>query len=88
MILNDESEVGYSKEVGAFERYDCPIQTRIQEYYCRSLAREVDMKFYAEVEFFSQENESKNINEYNFCEALRIETIPNMIKYWSGISAY
>lgn len=54
------------KEVSAFERYDCPIQTRMQEYYCRSLAREVDMKFYVEVEFFSQENESKNINEYNF----------------------
>lgn len=54
------------KEVSAFERYDCPIQTRIQEYYCRSLAREVNMKFYVEVEFFSQENESKNINEYNF----------------------
>lgn len=54
------------KEVRAFERYDCPIQTRIQEYYCRSLAREVDTKFYVEVEFFSQENESKNINEYNF----------------------
>lgn len=54
------------KEVGAFERYDCPIQTRIQEYYCRSLARQVDTKFYVEVEFFSQENEAKNINEYNF----------------------
>lgn len=54
------------KEANAFKRYDCPIQTRIQEYYCRSLAREVDPKFYVEVEFFSQEGESKNINEYNF----------------------
>lgn len=54
------------KEVGAFERYDRPIQTRIQEYYCRSLAREADMKFYDEVEFFVQENDGKNINQYNF----------------------
>lgn len=54
------------KEVRAFERYDRPIQTRIQEYYCRSLAREIDTKFYVEVEFFAQENEAKDINEYNF----------------------
>lgn len=54
------------KEVGAFERYDRPIQTRIQEYYCRSLAREADMKFYDEVEFFVQENDVKNISQYNF----------------------
>lgn len=54
------------KEKGAFDRYDSPIQARIQDYYCRSLAREADMKFYDEVEFFSQENDVKNINQYNF----------------------
>lgn len=54
------------KEAGAFERYDGPIQARIQEYYCRSLARETDMKFYDAVEFFSRENDVKNINQYNF----------------------
>lgn len=54
------------KEVGAFERYDRPIQARIQRYYCCSLARQVDPKFYTEVEFFAKDNENKNINEYNF----------------------
>lgn len=50
------------KESGAFSRYDQPIQSRIQGYYCRALARAGDNSFYREAEFFK----ILDINEYNF----------------------
>ena len=54
------------KNSRVFERYDLPAQIKIQAFYCRALARETKQKFYDEVEFFCQENEAKDINEYNF----------------------
>lgn len=53
------------KETRAFSRYDLPVKIKIQEYYCRALARETNQRFYEEVEFFTQDA-TKNINEYNF----------------------
>lgn len=53
------------KETCAFARYDLPVQIKIQEYYCRALARQTDSKFYDEVEFFKIDA-TKNIIEYNF----------------------
>lgn len=40
------------KENRVFTMYDEHVQSRIQSYYCRALAREGDSGFYAEVEFF------------------------------------
>lgn len=55
------------KENGSFARYDAPIQARFQGYYCRSLAREINEKFYEEVEFFNhQGTENFDAVEYNF----------------------
>lgn len=54
------------KDIGSFERYDQPVQMRIQEFYCRSLAQETDPKFYAEVEFFKQVPGANKEDEYNF----------------------
>lgn len=39
------------KDTRVFSRYDLPVQIKIQEYYCRALARQTDQKFYEEVEF-------------------------------------
>ena len=55
------------KESGTFVKYDPPIQDRIQGYYCRALAREIDPKFYSEVEYFHPSNKSSgDYKEYNF----------------------
>ena len=54
------------KDSRAFDRYDSPAQARIQGFYCRALAREVNTEFYSEVEFFNHENDSRDSNEYNF----------------------
>ena len=54
------------KDIGSFDRYDQPIQLRMQEFYCRSLARETDPKFYSEVEFFKQTHDINRVAEYNF----------------------
>lgn len=53
------------KESNAFFRYDLPAQIRIQEFYCRALARQTDPSFYNEVEFFKNEV-TKNLVEYDF----------------------
>lgn len=58
------------KDIGAFNRYDIPVQDRIQGYYCRALARQGDNNFYEEVEHFSRGKTSPNpisdYIEYNF----------------------
>lgn len=54
------------KETGAFDRYDTPVQIRMQGFYCRALAREVQPKFYEEVEFFNRTEDTKDVNEYDF----------------------
>ncbi|MEA5151346.1 MAG: toll/interleukin-1 receptor domain-containing protein [Oscillospiraceae bacterium] len=54
------------KDTNAFSRYDVPVQIRIQGYYCRSLARETNAKFYEEVEFFHHGDDKDDDNEYNF----------------------
>lgn len=53
------------KDSRAFFRYDLPAQIRIQEFYCRALARQTDQKFYEEVEFFKHDA-TKNMVEYEF----------------------
>ena len=53
------------KDSRAFFRYDLPAQIRIQEFYCRALARQTDPKFYGEVEFFKNDA-TKNMVEYEF----------------------
>ena len=53
------------KDSRAFFRYDLPAQIRIQEFYCRALARQTDRKFYEEVEFFKNDA-TKNMVEYEF----------------------
>ena len=53
------------KDSGAFSCYDLPAQIKIQEFYCRALARQIDSKFYEEVEFFKN-NMTKNLVEYEF----------------------
>ena len=53
------------KDLRAFFRYDLPAQIRIQEFYCRALARQTDQKFYEEVEFFKNDA-TKNPIEYEF----------------------
>lgn len=40
------------KENRVFDMYDDHVQSKIQSYYCRALARERDYSFYTEVEFF------------------------------------
>lgn len=40
------------KDNRVFTMYDEHVQSRIQSYYCRALAREGDSSFYAEVDFF------------------------------------
>ncbi len=52
---------------GSFSRFDSVAKNKIQRYYCLALAREIDEKFYDEVELYkgSQDIE-KNIEEYNF----------------------
>lgn len=54
------------KESRAFDRYDQPAKDRIQSYYCRSLARQTDDKFYTEVEYFNPRCNPENQDEYNF----------------------
>lgn len=53
------------KDSRAFFRYDLPAQIRIQEFYCRALARQTDQRFYEEVEFFKNDA-TKNLVEYEF----------------------
>lgn len=53
------------KDSSAFFRYDLPAQIRIQEFYCRALARQTNPKFYGEVEFFRNDS-TKNMVEYEF----------------------
>ena len=53
------------KDSRAFFRYDLPAQIRIQEFYCRALARQTDQRFYEEVEFFKNDA-TKNMVEYEF----------------------
>ena len=53
------------KDSRAFFRYDLPAQIRIQEFYCRALARQTDQRFYEEVEFFKNDA-TKNLIEYEF----------------------
>lgn len=52
------------KESRAFDRYDIPVQDRIQGYYCRALARQTDPQFYTEVNYFKGIPDKQN--EYNF----------------------
>ena len=55
------------KNMRVFQRYDLPVQTKIQGYYCRALARETNPKFYEEVEFFNPSISSTgDYKEYNF----------------------
>lgn len=54
------------KESHSFERYDLPAKDRIQSYYCRSLARQTDKKFYEEVEYFNPRKVPNKQDEYNF----------------------
>ena len=51
----------------AFQRYELPIQRKVQSYYCRALARETDQKFYSEVDYFNPTNTATgDYTEYNF----------------------
>lgn len=54
------------KESHSFERYDAPVQDRIQSYYCRALARQTNERFYSEVGYFSSSTSSQKQDEYNF----------------------
>lgn len=54
------------KETHSFERYDTPVQDRIQSYYCRSLARQADARFYDEVDYFKSRESSNKQVEYDF----------------------
>lgn len=67
------------KEVGAFSRYDLPIQDSIQNYYCRALARQRDEEFYTEVEYFKRPIASSdydlNYINYNFLRGFMFRNI-------------
>ncbi len=56
------------KESGTFERYDSEVQRRIQSYFCRALARQLDDKFYSEVNFFKHgaQADFRDQVEYDF----------------------
>ena len=53
------------KENGSFDLYDDSVQYRIQGFYCRSLARDTNSKFYDEVEFFRRP-EVDDLTQYDF----------------------
>lgn len=58
--------VGSLKENGSFARYENAVQTKIQNFYCRSLAREQRKDFYQEVQFYNQDDENRDGNEFNY----------------------
>lgn len=53
------------KQNGSFDRFDLPIQERLQGYYCRALARETNEQFYIEVEWYKNQGHF-NKKEYYF----------------------
>lgn len=72
------------KENGSFELYDISVQKRIQGFYCRSLARETNSKFYEEVEFFKR----PEIDDYIQYDFLRGFMYRNNSEYDKALDRY